>query len=40
MANANSCVPLAGNRYPNYMLLDFVNIGEGLKAVNQMNGFF
>ncbi|KAJ7689923.1 PLC-like phosphodiesterase [Mycena rosella] len=39
LANANGCVPLSqGNRLPSFVLLDFVNIGAGLQAVNQLNG--
>jgi len=39
VANSNGCAPLSGNRAPNFVLLDFVNIGQGLQAVNQLNGF-
>jgi hypothetical protein len=39
MANANGCAPLAGNVWPNFVMLDFVNIGQGQQAVDQMNGF-
>lgn len=38
-ANANGCTPLGGNRKPSFVMLDFVNRGEGKKAVDQMNGF-
>ncbi|KAI0259107.1 PLC-like phosphodiesterase [Gloeopeniophorella convolvens] len=38
VANANGCVPLGGGRNPNFVLLDFVNIGQGVQAVNQLNG--
>ncbi|KAI0071716.1 PLC-like phosphodiesterase [Panus rudis PR-1116 ss-1] len=38
-ANAAGCAPLAGGRAPNFVLLDFVNIGQGLEAVNRLNGF-
>ncbi|CAL1707846.1 unnamed protein product [Somion occarium] len=38
MANAAGCEPLAAGRAPNFVLLDFVNIGQGLQAVNQLNG--
>ncbi|KAI0318545.1 PLC-like phosphodiesterase [Amylostereum chailletii] len=39
MANANGCAPLAGGRWPNFVLLDFVNIGEGVAVADMMNGF-
>jgi hypothetical protein len=39
MANAAGCAPLGGNRNPTFVMLDFVNVGEGKKAVDQMNGF-
>lgn len=39
MANANGCAPLAGNVFPNFVMLDFVNIGQGQQAVDIMNGF-
>ncbi|KAJ6552991.1 PLC-like phosphodiesterase [Mycena capillaripes] len=39
VAHANGCVPFSqGNRLPSFVLLDFVNIGSGLAAVNQLNG--
>ena len=38
VANANECAPLASGRYPNFILLDYVNIGNALTAVNQLNG--
>ncbi|THH30404.1 hypothetical protein EUX98_g3778 [Antrodiella citrinella] len=38
IANANGCAPLSAGRAPNFVLLDYVNIGEGLQAVNQLNG--
>ncbi|KAI0093153.1 PLC-like phosphodiesterase [Irpex rosettiformis] len=39
LANAAGCEPLSAGRSPNFVLLDFVNIGQGLQAVNQLNGF-
>jgi len=39
LEDANGCAPLAGGVAPNFVMLDFVNIGEGLQAVNQLNGF-
>lgn len=38
LANANGCAPLAGGVAPNFVMLDFVNIGEGAAAVNLLNG--
>ncbi|KAH9929628.1 PLC-like phosphodiesterase [Epithele typhae] len=38
MANAGGCQGFAAGRAPNFVLLDFVNIGNGLDAVNQLNG--
>ncbi|KAJ7823447.1 PLC-like phosphodiesterase [Mycena leptocephala] len=39
VAHANGCVPFSqANRLPSFVLLDFVNIGSGLAAVNQLNG--
>ncbi|KAH9858526.1 PLC-like phosphodiesterase [Lenzites betulinus] len=38
LANAGGCEGFAAGRAPNFVLLDFVNIGKGLDAVNQLNG--
>ncbi|KAL9708970.1 hypothetical protein Ac2012v2_007787 [Leucoagaricus gongylophorus] len=39
IANVNGCVPLSkANRGPQFLLLDFMNIGEGFKAADQLNG--
>ena len=38
MANVAGCQGFAAGRAPNFVLLDFVNIGNGLDAVNQLNG--
>ncbi|KAI0768708.1 PLC-like phosphodiesterase [Trametes elegans] len=38
VANAAGCEGFAAGRAPNFVLLDFVNLGDGLKAVNQLNG--
>ncbi|KAJ3480107.1 hypothetical protein NLI96_g8587 [Meripilus lineatus] len=38
-AHSNGCAPLAGGRAPNFVLLDFVDLGQGLAAVNKLNGF-
>ncbi|KAI0790734.1 PLC-like phosphodiesterase [Abortiporus biennis] len=37
LANAAGCEPLSAGRAPNFVLLDFVNLGQGLQAVNQLN---
>ncbi|KAF9260274.1 PLC-like phosphodiesterase [Marasmius fiardii PR-910] len=37
-ADANGCRPLADGLPPNFVMLDYVNIGKGLEAVNQLNG--
>lgn len=36
--NVNGCVPLGGNRAPAFVLLDFVNIGQGFEAAAILNG--
>ncbi|EJF63689.1 PLC-like phosphodiesterase [Dichomitus squalens LYAD-421 SS1] len=38
LANAGGCEGFAAGRAPNFVLLDFVNLGQGLDAVNQLNG--
>jgi hypothetical protein len=38
MANVNGCLRLGANRNPQFLLLDFVNIGEGFKAADTLNG--
>jgi len=37
--HASHCAPLVGDRYPNFVLVDFVNIGRAVMAVAQLNGF-
>ncbi|KAF8881667.1 PLC-like phosphodiesterase [Gymnopilus junonius] len=38
-ANVDGCVPLSGaNRNPQFLLLDFVNIGQGFQAADILNG--
>ncbi|KAK0210416.1 PLC-like phosphodiesterase [Desarmillaria ectypa] len=39
LANAYGCSGFAGSVAPNFVMLDFVNIGHGLDAVNLLNGF-
>ncbi|KAG6824539.1 hypothetical protein H0H92_006517 [Tricholoma furcatifolium] len=36
--NVNECVPLGAGRAPSFILLDFVNIGQGLEAADVVNG--
>lgn len=38
-AHANHCASLAGDRVPNFVLVDFVNVGQSMEAVAQLNGF-
>jgi len=39
MANVNGCIPFSGaNRKPQFLLLDFVDIGQAFTAANQLNG--
>ncbi|KAF9448739.1 PLC-like phosphodiesterase [Macrolepiota fuliginosa MF-IS2] len=39
VANVDGCAPLSGaNRNPQFILLDFVDIGQGFAAANQLNG--
>ena len=38
-ANVNGCVSLSGANFnPQFLLLDFVNIGEGFEAADRLNG--
>ncbi|KAJ7744741.1 PLC-like phosphodiesterase [Mycena maculata] len=38
LVNANGCAPLGANRNPSFVLMDFVNLGDGFTAVDQLNG--
>ncbi|KAI0812631.1 PLC-like phosphodiesterase [Irpex lacteus] len=38
-AQSAKCTQFANGRSPNFVLLDFVNIGQGLQAVDELNGF-
>jgi len=38
-AHASHCAPLENDQYPNFVLVDFVNIGQAVTAVAQLNGF-
>jgi len=39
LANAAGCAGLNGGRNPNFVLMDWVDIGQPINAVDQMNGF-
>jgi hypothetical protein len=39
MAEANGCKSLGGGKNPNFVLLDWVNVGQGAQAVDKLNGF-
>ncbi|KAG6835514.1 hypothetical protein H0H93_000654 [Arthromyces matolae] len=39
LAHANGCAQFVNGRAPNFVLLDFVNIGQGAAAVDILNGF-
>jgi len=38
LANVNGCLHFGSNRNPQFLLLDYVDIGEGFNAANQLNG--
>jgi hypothetical protein len=38
IANVDECVPLGNGRNPNFILMDYVDLGSPLAAVNQLNG--
>ncbi|GLB38859.1 putative PLC-like phosphodiesterase [Lyophyllum shimeji] len=39
LKHANGCAPFAAGRAPNFVLLDYVNVGQGPAAVDRLNGF-
>lgn len=39
LAHANGCSRFAANRAPNFVMLDWVNVGQGAAAVARLNGF-
>ncbi|KAF8151374.1 PLC-like phosphodiesterase [Crassisporium funariophilum] len=39
LAHANGCAKFSQGRAPNFVLLDYINVGETMKAVNRLNGF-
>jgi len=38
-AHARHCAPLVNDQYPNFVLVDFVNVGSAVTAVARLNGF-
>ncbi|PPQ64034.1 hypothetical protein CVT24_008847 [Panaeolus cyanescens] len=39
LLHAQHCAPLAENNRPNFVMLDFLNVGQGMDAVDRLNGF-
>ncbi|TFK19863.1 PLC-like phosphodiesterase [Coprinopsis marcescibilis] len=39
MAHVAGCAPFAQGRAPNFVLLDYLDVGDGKRAVDQLNGF-
>jgi hypothetical protein len=39
LQHAHNCATLSQARAPNFVLLDFIDIGQGMAAVNNLNGF-
>jgi hypothetical protein len=37
--HAEHCAPFVDDRSPNFVMLDFVNVGQGVTAVAKLNGF-
>ena len=38
LRDAEGCQKFSGGKNPNFVLMDFVNIGDAMTAVDQMNG--
>ncbi|KAF8797822.1 PLC-like phosphodiesterase [Phlegmacium glaucopus] len=38
LAHVNGCLPLGANRNPQFILLDYVDLGEGFNVANRLNG--
>jgi hypothetical protein len=38
-AHAHQCAPLVNDQLPNFVLVDFVNVGHAVEAVARLNGF-
>lgn len=39
LLHADHCAPLAQNNRPNFVMLDFVDVGQAMDAVDRLNGF-
>ncbi|KIM43912.1 hypothetical protein M413DRAFT_442978 [Hebeloma cylindrosporum] len=39
VSHSAHCAPYVEDRNPNFVMLDFVNVGQGMEAVNRLNGF-
>lgn len=39
LEDANGCTRFSLGRAPNFVLLDWVNVGQGKQAVDRLNGF-
>jgi len=39
MSHSAHCTLFTEDRNPNFVMLDFVNVGQGMEAVNRLNGF-
>jgi len=37
--HANGCAKFAAGNAPNFVMVDYVHLGEGVKAVDRLNGF-
>ena len=39
VAHSNNCAPLSLGRAPNFVIADFINLGQPMQAVDVLNGF-
>jgi hypothetical protein len=39
LANSNGCAAFSGGKAASFVMIDFVDIGEGMEAVDILNGF-
>jgi hypothetical protein len=39
LANSNGCAPFSGGKATSFVMIDFVDIGKGMEAVDILNGF-
>ncbi|KIM24419.1 hypothetical protein M408DRAFT_331786 [Serendipita vermifera MAFF 305830] len=39
LADSNGCAPFSGGKATSFVMLDFVDVGQGMKAVDILNGF-